>query len=212
MRSIWVGLLVLAGLCAGLVGLRSEGANRKPPTRAVKAQAETPPDREEDIVKGYGLDAVAARERALEKAQERVRQQLAEKLGTFWRPSKEVLDPDYLVSVGVVRSIGEPAVGPIVDDQRLLVAQYHVRVNRTYLQEVSRVVRQQQMSDRHLIAGRILAGLLAVLLVVTGYLRLEDLTRGYATTMLRAAAVGVLLVVGLGLTWPYWSYWSGCCG
>ncbi len=79
MRSIWVGLLVLAGLCAGLVGLRSEGANRKPPTRAVKAQAETPPDREEDIVKGYGLDAVAARERALEKAQERVRQQLAEK-------------------------------------------------------------------------------------------------------------------------------------
>ena len=199
MRSIWVGLLVLAGLCAGLVGLRSEAANRKPPARAVKTQAETPPDREEDIVKGYGLDAVAARERALEKAQERVREQLAEKLGTFWRPSKEVLDPEYLVSVGVVRSIGEPAVGPTVDDQRLLVAQYHVRVNRTYLQEVSRVVRQQQMSDRHLIAGRILIGLLAVLLVVTGYLRLEELTRGYATTMLRAAAVVVLLVVGLGL-------------
>ena len=199
MRSIWVGLLVLAGLCAGLVGLRSEAANRKLPARAVKTQAETPPDREEDIVKGYGLDAVAARERALEKAQERVREQLAEKLGTFWRPSKEVLDPDYLISVGVVRSIGEPVVGPTVDDQRLLVVQYHVRVNRTYLQEVSRVVRQQQMSDRHLIAGRILAGLLAVLLVVTGYLRLEDLTRGYATTMLRAAAVVVLLVVGFGL-------------
>ena len=204
MRSIWVGLVVLAVLFTGLHGLRSEAGNRKMPARAVKTQAETPPDREEDIVKGYGLDAAKAREQALLKVQDRVREQLAEKLGTSWRLSEELLDPDYLVSVEVVRSLGDPVVGPTVDDQRLLVAQYHVRINRAYLQQVARAVRQQQMSDRHQLAGRILIGLMAVLLVVTGYLRLEDLTRGYATTMLRAAAVVILMVVGLGLSWPYW--------
>jgi hypothetical protein len=198
MRSIWVGLVVSAVLFAGGCNSRSQAGNRKGPARAVKAQAELPPDREEDIVTGYGVNAAKARERALVMAQERVRAQLAEKLGTAWRPSEDILDPENLESKGVIRSLGEP-VGLTLKDGDWLVAKYHVRLTRPYLQEAARVARQQHMSDRHLLAARVLIGLVALLLVVTGYLRLEELTRGYATTMLRASAVGVLLVVGLGL-------------
>ena len=207
MRSIWVGLVVLAVLFTGLHGLRSEAGNRKMPARAEKAQAETPPDSEKDLAKGYGLDAAKARERAMEKAQELVREQLAEKLGTAFRPGAEVLDPEYLTRFEVVRSVGEP-VGEPTTKGETLVATYRVRVTPDYLREVARAVRHQQMNDRHLLAGRVLIGLVAVLLVVTGYLRLEDLTRGYATTILRAAAVVILMVVGLGLSWPYWWAWG----
>ena len=196
MRSIGVGLVVLAVLVTGLVGSQSQARGGK--VTAIVAKAERPPEREEDIVKGYGVSAVAAREQALSHAQERVREQLAEKLGTAWRPSKEVLDPDKLTDFKVVRSLGEPVVEPTLKDGTL-VASYHVRVTPDYLREVARVARHQQMSDRHLIAVRVLVGLVALLLVVTGYLRLEEVTRGYATTMLRAAAVAVLLAVGLGL-------------
>ena len=198
MRSFWVGLVVLAVLSTGLHALRSEAGNRKPPTRAVKTQAESPPEHEPDIVKGYGVDAAKACERALEQAQARVREKLAEKLGVSWRPSEEVLDLEYLTRFKVVSRVGEP-VGVTLKDGDWLVASYQVSLNPDYLREVARVARHQQMSDRHSIAARVLVGLLALLLVATGYMRLEEMTRGYATTILRAFAVGVLLVVGLGL-------------
>jgi hypothetical protein len=39
----------------------------------------------------------------------------------------------------------------------------------------------------------------AVLLVITGYLRLEEATKGYYTTLLRVAAIGVLVATAIGL-------------
>jgi len=204
---MWVGLVALAVLSTGHHCSRTEAGNRKLLSKFVEVRADRPAEREEDIVKGYGVDAAKARERALEKAQDRVREQLAEKLGTSWRPGDEVLDPEFLTRFEVVRNLGEP-VEQMIDGEPRIVAQYHVRVNRPYLHEVARAVRHQQMSDRHLIAGRVLIGLLAVLLVTTGYLRLEDLTRGYATTLLRVGAVVILLVVGFALSWPYVYYWG----
>jgi hypothetical protein len=47
--------------------------------------------------------------------------------------------------------------------------------------------------------ARVLAGLVALLVVAGGYLRLEEATRGYYTTLLRAAAVAFLALVGAGL-------------
>ncbi len=47
---------------------------------------------------------------------------------------------------------------------------------------------------RHLILGRILAALVALFLIVMGYLRLEELTRGYYTTLLRVVAGTALLL------------------
>jgi hypothetical protein len=55
------------------------------------------------------------------------------------------------------------------------------------------------MHDRQLLLARLLAAAVAVLLVITGYLRLEHATRGYYTTLLRLAAVGIVAVVSAGL-------------
>jgi len=196
MRSFWVGLVVAAVLLTGLSALRSQAGNRKVPAD-VKTPVEALPDRMGGIFTGYGVDAAKAVEQAQAQAQERVRAILAEELGTGFRPLG-ILEPGHLKRMGVIHDVGEP-VSLTLKDGDWFVAKIHVTVTRPYLQEAARYARQQHTSDRHLIAARVLAGLVALLLVVTGYLRLEDLTRGYATTMLRAAAVGVLLVVGLGL-------------
>ena len=198
MRSFWVGLVVLAVLVTGLRVLRSEATGRKVPASAVKTQAEPAPERQGELVKGYGVDAARAEERAVEQAQQRLRDLLAEKLGKSFRPDQEMLDLEYLTRVGVLRREGDPSAVTLKDGD-WLVASYRVRLNDNYLREVARFARHQQMGDRHQFAARVLVGLVALLLVVTGYLRLEEATRGYATTWLRAAAVAVLLAVGLGL-------------
>ena len=198
MRSFWVGLVVLAVLVTGLRVLRSEATGRKLPVRAVDAKAEPPAEREGELVKGYGVDAARAEERAVEQAQQRLRDLLAEKLGKSFRPDDEMLDLEYLTRVGVLRREGD-AVAMTNKDGDWLVSSYRVRLNDNYLREAARVARHQHMGDRHQLAARVLVGLVALLLVVTGYLRLEEATRGYATTMLRAAAVAVLVLVVLGL-------------
>ena len=48
---------------------------------------------------------------------------------------------------------------------------------------------------RHLLVGRILAALVALFLIVSGYLRLEELTHGYYTTLLRVGAGAALLLI-----------------
>lgn len=198
MRSFWVGLVVLAVLVTGLRVLRSEATGRKASPRAVKTQAGPAPERQGEVVKGYGVDPARAEERAVEQAQQRVRDLLAEKLGKSLRPDNDMLDPDYLTRTGVMRREGDPLAVALKDGD-WFVASYRVRLNDNYLRDIARFARHQQMGERHQIAARVLVGLVALLLVVTGYLRLEEATRGYATTMLRAAAVAVLVVVVLGL-------------
>ena len=46
---------------------------------------------------------------------------------------------------------------------------------------------------------RVLAALVALLAAVACYLRLEDATKGYYTTLLRLAAVGFVALVGAGI-------------
>jgi hypothetical protein len=78
-------------------------------------------------------------------------------------------------------------------------AQVRVEITGRYLQEVQKLAREERMQQRHLLLARVLVGLVALLMVVAGYLRLEDATRGYYTTLLRVAAVGILVLAGLGL-------------
>jgi hypothetical protein len=59
--------------------------------------------------------------------------------------------------------------------------------------------RQDRAAARQGVLIRVLAGLVAVLTAVACYLRLEDATKGYYTTLLRLAAVGFVTLVGAGI-------------
>jgi hypothetical protein len=59
--------------------------------------------------------------------------------------------------------------------------------------------KEARIQDRVFILCKIMAGLVASLGAVAGYLRLEEATKGYYTAWLRLAAIGFLGAVGAGL-------------
>ena len=59
--------------------------------------------------------------------------------------------------------------------------------------------RSQSRRNISRISARGLAAILSVLLVVFGYLKLEDATKGYYTLLLRLTALAVLVGAGLCL-------------
>src|SRR5262249_42955481 len=62
---------------------------------------------------------------------------------------------------------------------------------------------QQRVKDRHRWLGLGLIGIAAALVILKLYLWLEDLTRGYSTNLLRAAALVILGVVIAVLLWVF---------
>jgi len=60
-------------------------------------------------------------------------------------------------------------------------------------------LRQHRATHRQKILACVVAGLVALLLAVAGYLRLEDATKGYYTRLLRAAAVAFVALVAAGI-------------
>ncbi|HKI34964.1 MAG TPA: hypothetical protein VKA46_24120 [Gemmataceae bacterium] len=75
--------------------------------------------------------------------------------------------------------------------------------NQKEFQKQEEIYQAKQRNDRATARQwwvvRILAGLVALLTAVTFYLRLEDATKGYYTTLLRAAAVAFVTLVGAAL-------------
>jgi len=202
MCSKWWLILMAVVILAGNVRTSFTEASGR--GRAPKKQPPAKPrtvDPDENIVDGFGTSANAAKERALVHAQERVEQLLQERYReTNWKLPEELLATDFLTRYGVVQAQGEPKLAPGLGDEKAMVARYKVELTRDYLQAVQRVAREQRVQDRHLILARVLGGLVALLLVLAGYLRLEDMTRGYATTMLRVAAFSLVALAG-GALW-----------
>ena len=65
--------------------------------------------------------------------------------------------------------------------------------------DIREQVRQIRAHQWQLKAAQILASMVAILVTVAGYLRLEDATRGYYTTWLRLAALAFVTLVGAGI-------------
>jgi hypothetical protein len=172
----WIGLLAVA-LWAGVV------------ERAAAEQ-----------VQGIGRSAAAARAVALEKAQDAVLAQLRKRLGEDWQPISGQLDPEYLQRLGVIRPEGEPTrLQDPEASKEDWVATFQVEVTDRLLKQVNQEERKQRMMARYGLAGRVLAGLVVLLLVTTGYLRLELLTAGYYTRLLRVGAVALVALAVIGL-------------
>jgi hypothetical protein len=201
MRSKW--WLILLAFIAAAVNVQialSVGAPRPPkPHRGPRTQKVRPADKEDNVVDGYGATAATARKIALQNASDRVETLLKDSFPEDnWSPSPGLLSGDCLVRYGVVQPQGEPTQ---VDRDRNnpFVARYAVELTQPYKDEVQRVALEERIEGRQLILVRVLIGLVVLLLVLAGYLRLEDMTRGYATQLLRVAAFGLVALTTLVL-------------
>jgi len=140
-----------------------------------------------DVLKPLGEDGVPGAERI-----EEVEKTVASTVWAWSSPRFTVADSSLALCV---------ASSPLITQVKRV--RYEVVLTEKYVAEMEPVVRQQRMQERQLVLFRGLAGLVAILLVTAAYLRLEEMTKGYATKLLRlgGAVVLALVAAGLWLTW-----------
>jgi hypothetical protein len=159
------------------------GANNpKPPAPPVfEIKAEGFGEKEEDAILAAENDACF-----------RVAKYLSQTYGeTEYTPTREELK-----SRGI---IGQPFF-EVVDlanaKQKAIV---DVKLNAEQVAHFREKARELRVGGRMWTAGGVLAGLMALLLVGGGYLRLEEATKGYYTALLRAGALVILGTVAAAL-------------
>src|SRR5579885_3356686 len=185
----------LAAVCLVALGLR---------TSAERARGQAPPQLRGSAprviypipdVEYFGETPKDAEQGALHAATEKVASYFHQNVPVLcdWVPSEETL-----VNRRVISLIGEPEQVEM-QGHVYYKARVQVELSTKNLGELAEEARTVRMHDRQLLLARLLAGAVAVLLVISGYLRLEDATRGYYTTLLLLAAVAGGAVVGVGL-------------
>jgi hypothetical protein len=145
-------------------------------------------------VDGYGENPADAEEDALRRARESVQKYINEHYSQLkWAPTAEELQ-----KAGVMRLEGAPEARQIKDEE-VQVAHAKVELTRGYREGLQKMVLLQHTRARQWLAAKALGGVVALLLVCGGYLRLEEATRGYYTRLLRLAAFCTLVGVSVGL-------------
>jgi hypothetical protein len=145
---------------------------------------------------GWGQTREDAEENALKRAQERIIAYLVannHRLG--WAPNL-----DYIKKNMVKES--EPESKDFGDGVgELQGMKLVIEISPKDWQYIVREDRRVRSEFRMLVLAKGLAGLVAVLGAVAGYLRLEELTKGYYTAWLRLAAIGFVSAVSAGIWW-----------
>lgn len=145
---------------------------------------------------GHGLSKLDAEQDALDQARELVIALLRERRPNLkWTPTSKYLRENGLV----IDTLHEPQyrsenLGPL---HRVTIT---LRVREI---DLNKMLKQDRLLQRHLLAAKLLAALVALLTALVAYLRLEDLTRGYYAGPLRTAFGICVVVIGVGLWWVW---------
>jgi hypothetical protein len=146
-------------------------------------------------VLGVGKSAEEAETDALQRMCDQIGRMLTGQVGEqAWKPS-----PAFLRQTGATHLVGEPKKATLPGDGDNLVVRMGAELNPETLAQLQKQVRGLRMAERQRVAARGLAGVLAVLLVVFGYLKFEDMTKGYYTTLLRLTALAALIATSFCL-------------
>ncbi|HEY7328847.1 MAG TPA: hypothetical protein VH592_14485 [Gemmataceae bacterium] len=139
---------------------------------------------------GYGATELAAREDALRLACDWMQQNL----GLGWCPKS-----DYLLDQKMVqfRDPEDKQFEPPLNNMKVVKMQLDITDNQYF--DIHKQAQHQRMQERQKTSLLVLFGLVSLLGVVGGYLRLEEATKGYFTRLLRIAAIGVLVLILAGL-------------
>jgi hypothetical protein len=183
--AAFASLFVLALVVPGLSATTLKGGKHAPAPEAAAPPGENPPW----TVTGYGVTGDAARQAALKKAREKVLDYLARQNPPVrWQPDADWVQ--NLVEGGQPKQVevDDPVLGKKVYEQT-----YRVELGHKQYREALEKDRQEIVVERQLLLARILAGIIALLVAVIGYLRLDEATKGYYTLWLR---LGALTLVG----------------
>jgi hypothetical protein len=194
MRVALIASLILSGLT--IVQVRAH-------RMAVKSQAATAFDVQTNEEKSvhwtvegtWEKNKTDAIEEALVKAQEKVTAYLrGQNPPVEWTPSLPYIQT-HLVKT-------QPWKEETKDfDQigRMYRVQLEVEVTPSDLTKMVHWGREFRVHQRMFILAKVLAGLVVLLAAVSGYLRLDEYTKGYYTGWLRLAAVALVGAAGAGL-------------
>jgi hypothetical protein len=92
------------------------------------------------------------------------------------------------------------------EDQGKVRISWEMKVGEKQYQDMLKDASREDKEEREAVAldrmtglGKILAVVVAFLIALTGYLRLEETTKGYYTTWLRLGAISFVAAVGIGM-------------
>jgi hypothetical protein len=207
MRPVRLTSLVILALLVGSGYGRADGRLPRKVRSLFAPQAKPQPTdaeaRQRDIVlswqvDGWGNTREDAWQRALENARTELPVHLAQHdLALDWQPSSNYIKenlvkgtPEYLNPEDFREPVG------LAQGVRL-----QIEITAKDWQHMLQEDRQMRSESRMLILAKMLAGFVAFLGAVAGYLRLEEMTKGYYTAWLRLAAIGFVTAVGAGLWW-----------
>lgn len=220
--TVWLSLVAL-GLLAVVPTVQARGANARAANRALPTVAGW------TVEGSWAVSPEEAVQDALEKAQLRVGDYLAQQTPPIeWRPGAEYVRDHLLQNIGKDEGFTTPAADGQVEEvvvagrkvrretrefkdldgnvRQSWRACLHVEIGPREREEIRQMerayqnkLRQGRAEQRQGAAVRLVAGLVALLAAIAAYLRLEDATKGYYTTLLRLAAVSFVALVGAGI-------------
>jgi hypothetical protein len=149
------------------------------------------------VVKGWGEDQERAKFHAATKVRAQVEQYLRSQApGLEWIPPLAYIERHLLKDPPERRPEKDTAEE---DGRPVRCWEWTVAISQQDWNDILRHDNDRRVHHRLGLLGRILAAVVALLAVVTGYIRLDDWTKGYYTGWLLAGAAGGLALVGTAL-------------
>jgi hypothetical protein len=145
---------------------------------------------------GYGETDTDAHDVAVETLTNNIASYLFQHGLTDWRPSVE--DIEELLKKNSKQHVESTAFKEEGADELRHVT-LEVEVNDRVIQKFQREARHQRAGSRMIGLGKGLGMLLALLIGVGGYFRIEEATKGYYTTWLRLTTVSFIAAAATGL-------------
>jgi hypothetical protein len=179
----WLCLIAL-----GLIVVSYQASGSSAPARRHSGDPAKPLIQEEFT--GYGKTVKEAEADAITNSC----QWLEEHGGLGWSP-----DAAYLRVHNMIQPEGEPTDEVFEHAGPMKVVKMKLTITEEQARAIQKQAQQQRMKSRQWLSLLGLGGLLCLIGVVGGYLRLEEATKGYYTRLLRIAAIGILLVIAVGL-------------
>lgn len=192
--------LSLLVFCLAVVGNLGQSTARAAGDKPLSARAGQKKPVPVKIIRSWTVSAMGetaedAEQAALEKAQDEVILYLRQQNPPVeWTPSL-----DYIRARLVKERNEEPIDKPIELAGMVHKVRLNLEMDNQTASEILNQDRQLHVTQRMTMLAKVLGGILAVLIVLASYLRLEEWSKGYYTRWLRVAAIGCLGAAGAAL-------------